>query len=106
MKISDLSKKKRGNAGSWKIDIANYIKNNQGCTRVEVYDATRPDKKDKIDASRKSKDLSSQFNYLKDLGYWVETEDNQCYLVTEPSDEKGECKAVEGQEDRAKQLFG
>ena len=91
-------------SGNWKQDIVQYLKTNQGCDELAMYNATRPDRLE-ISEAKKRHNLASQFSYLRDEGYLVQKQDSKCYLLTEPSDKPGEFKAVEGQEARLKALL-
>ena len=91
-------------SGNWKQDIVQYLKTNQGCDEMSLYNATRPDRLE-IPEAKKRHNLASQFTYLRDEGYLVQKQDSKCFLLTEPSDKPGEFKAVEGQEARLKALL-
>ena len=91
-------------SGNWKQDIVQYLKANQGCDEMSLYNSTRPDRLE-IPEAKKRHNLASQFTYLRDEGYLVQKQDGKCFLLTEPASETGKFKAVTGQEARLKALL-
>ena len=100
----------------WKIKIAQYLKEHQGATDIEIFDATRgADAKNKegqpFSKSQKVKNLASQYTYMRDMSYFTVKEDERVYLLTEPARDKNgkiikdQFIVLEGQEDRVEQLL-
>lgn len=99
--IADFAKARKALAAetSWKWKILTYLKNNQGSSDLQVYEATRGPAPEEAKAK---KSLASQYTYLRDEGALIRKEDGRVYVVTEPY--KGEIRIVPGMEDKAKQI--
>ena len=103
-------KKVRGSAkGSWKMDIVQYLKSNQGTEEIALVDATHPTGMDRdnveLSKSKKRHNFASQKVYLADEGYIVKKENDKLFLLTEPGKNKGTYTVIPGQEDRVKRLL-
>ena len=101
LSLKDFAKARKALAAetSWKWKILSFLKNNQGATDLQVYEATRGPAPEEAKAK---KSLASQYTYLRDEGALVVKEEGRVYVVTEPH--KGEIRIVPGMEDKAKQL--
>ena len=99
--LADFAKARKVLAAetSWKWKILTFLKNNQGATDLEIYQATRGSVEDEPKAK---KSLASQYTYLRDEGCLILKEEGQVFAVTEPH--KGQIRVIPGMEDRAKQL--
>ena len=86
--------------GSWKYEIASYLKEHQGTDDITLFDQTRLDSSDWTDKQKKN-NIASQYSYLRDEGYIVVKDNDKYYLVTEPKSGKGDIFVViPGQESR------
>ena len=99
--LEDFAKARKALAAetSWKWKILSFLKNNQGATDLQVYEATRGPAPEEAKAK---KSLASQYTYLRDEGALILKEEGKVYAVTEPH--KGKIRVVPGMEDRAKQI--
>ena len=99
--LADFAKARKVLAAetSWKWKILTFLKNNQGATDLDIYQATRGPVEDEPKAK---KSLASQYTYLRDEGCLILKEEGQVFAVTEPH--KGQIRIIPGMEDRAKQL--
>ena len=75
------------------------MKNNQGATDLEIYQATRGSVEDEAKAK---KSLASQYTYLRDEGCLILKEEGKVFAVTEPH--KGQIRVIPGMESRAKEV--
>ena len=99
--LSDFAKARKALAAetSWKWKILSFLKNNQGSSDLEIYEATRgPSPED----SKAKKSLASQYTYLRDEGALIVKEEGKVYVVTEPY--KGKIRIIPGMEDRARTI--
>ena len=101
LSLKDFAKARKALAAetSWKWKILTYLKNNQGVTDLQVYEATRGPAPEEAKAK---KSLASQYTYLRDEGALILKEEGKVYVVTEPY--KGEIRIIPGMEDKAKQI--
>lgn len=99
--LADFAKARKVLAAetSWKWKILTFLKNNQGATDLDIYQATRGSVEDEPKAK---KSLASQYTYLRDEGCLILKEEGKVFAVTEPH--KGQIRVIPGMEDRAKQL--
>ena len=99
--LADFAKARKVLAAetSWKWKILTFLKNNQGATDLDIYQATRGSVEDEPKAK---KSLASQYTYLRDEGCLILREEGKVFAVTEPH--KGQIRVIPGMEDRAKQL--
>jgi len=99
--LSDFAKARKALAAetSWKWKILSFLKNNQGATDLQVYEATRGPAPEEAKAK---KSLASQYTYLRDEGALILKEEGKVYAVTEPY--KGQIRVIPGMEDKAKQI--
>lgn len=99
--LADFAKARKALAAetSWKWKILTYLKNNQGVTDLQVYEATRGPVTEEAKAK---KSLASQYTYLRDEGCLILKEDGQVYVVTEPH--KGKIRVIPGMESKAKEV--
>lgn len=99
--LSDFAKARKALAAetSWKWKILSFLKNNQGATDLQVYEATRGPAPEEAKAK---KSLASQYTYLRDEGALILKEEGSVYVITEPY--KGKIRVIPGMEDKAKQL--
>lgn len=99
--LADFAKARKVLAAetSWKWKILTFLKNNQGATDLDIYQATRGSVEDEPKAK---KSLASQYTYLRDEGCLILKEEGSVYAITEPY--KGKIRVIPGMEDRAKQL--
>jgi hypothetical protein len=99
--LKDFAKARKALAAetSWKWKILSFLKNNQGATDLQVYEATRGPAPEEAKAK---KSLASQYTYLRDEGALILKEEGKVYAITEPY--KGAIRIVPGMEDKAKQL--
>ena len=99
--LQDFAKARKALAAetSWKWKILSFLKNNQGATDLQVYEATRGPAPEEAKAK---KSLASQYTYLRDEGALILKEEGSVYVITEPY--KGKIRVIPGMEDRAKQL--
>lgn len=99
--IADFAKARKALAAetSWKWKILTYLKNNQGSSDLQVYEATRGPAPEEAKAK---KSLASQYTYLRDEGALIVKEEGKVYAVTEPY--KGAIRIIPGMEDKAKQI--
>ena len=101
LSLTDFAKARKALAAetSWKWKILTYLKNNQGVTDLQVYEATRGPAPEEAKAK---KSLASQYTYLRDEGALVVKEEGKGYVITEPH--KGAIRIIPGMEDKAKQI--
>ena len=101
LSLKDFAKARKALAAetSWKWKILTYLKNNQGVTDLQVYEATRGPAPEEAKAK---KNLASQYTYLRDEGALILKEEGKVYVITEPH--KGAIRIVPGMEDKAKQI--
>ena len=101
LSLKDFAKARKALAAetSWKWKILTYLKNNQGVTDLQVYEATRGPAPEEAKAK---KSLASQYTYLRDEGALVVKEEGKVYVITEPH--KGAIRIIPGMEDKAKQI--
>ena len=101
LSLTDFAKARKALAAetSWKWKILTYLKNNQGVTDLQVYEATRGPAPEEAKAK---KSLASQYTYLRDEGALILKEEGKVYVVTEPH--KGKIRVIPGMEDKAKQI--
>ena len=99
--LKDFAKARKALAAetSWKWKILSFLKNNQGATDLQVYEATRGPASEEAKAK---KSLASQYTYLRDEGALILKEEGRVYAITEPH--KGAIRVVPGMEDKAKQI--
>jgi hypothetical protein len=99
--LSDFAKARKALAAetSWKWKILTFLKNNQGSSDLQIYEATRGPAPEEAKAK---KSLASQYTYLRDEGALILKEEGSVYVITEPY--KGKIRVIPGMEDRAKQL--
>lgn len=101
LSLKDFAKARKALAAetSWKWKILSFLKNNQGATDLQVYEATRGPAPEEAKAK---KSLASQYTYLRDEGALVVKEEGKVYVITEPH--KGAIRIIPGMEDKAKQI--
>ena len=101
LSLKDFAKARKALAAetSWKWKILSFLKNNQGATDLQVYEATRGPAPEEAKAK---KSLASQYTYLRDEGALILKEEGKVYVVTEPY--KGAIRIIPGMEDKAKQI--
>lgn len=101
LSLTDFAKARKALAAetSWKWKILTYLKNNQGVTDLQVYEATRGPAPEEAKAK---KSLASQYTYLRDEGALILKEEGKVYVITEPH--KGAIRIIPGMEDKAKQI--
>ncbi len=99
--LSDFAKARKALAAetSWKWKILTFLKNNQGSSDLEIYEATRGPAPEEAKAK---KSLASQYTYLRDEGALILKEEGKVYAVTEPH--KGQIRVIPGMESKAKQI--
>ena len=99
--LADFAKARKVLAAetSWKWKILTFLKNNQGATDLDIYQATRGPVTEEAKAK---KSLASQYTYLRDEGALIVKEDGRVYAVTEPH--KGQIRVIPGMESRAKEV--
>ena len=101
LSLKDFAKARKALAAetSWKWKILSFLKNNQGSTDLQVYEATRGPAPEEAKAK---KSLASQYTYLRDEGALILKEEGKVYVITEPH--KGLIRIIPGMEDKAKQI--
>ena len=101
LSLKDFAKARKALAAetSWKWKILSFLKNNQGATDLQVYEATRGPAPEE---AKTKKNLASQYTYLRDEGALILKEEGKVYVITEPH--KGAIRIVPGMEDKAKQI--
>ena len=101
LSLKDFAKARKALAAetSWKWKILTYLKNNQGSSDLQIYEATRGPAPEEAKAK---KSLASQYTYLRDEGALVVKEEGKVYVITEPH--KGAIRIIPGMEDKAKQI--
>lgn len=99
--LADFAKARKVLAAetSWKWKILTFLKNNQGATDLDIYQATRGSVEDE---ARAKKSLASQYTYLRDEGCLILKEEGKVFAVTEPH--KGQIRVIPGMESRAKEV--
>ena len=99
--LSDFAKARKALAAetSWKWKILSFLKNNQGSSDLQIYEATRGPAPEEAKAK---KSLASQYTYLRDEGALILKEEGKVYAVTEPY--KGQIRVIPGMEAKAKQI--
>ena len=97
--LADFAKARKVLAAetSWKWKILTFLKNNQGATDLEIYQATRGSVEDE---PKVKKSLASQYTYLRDEGCLILKEEGKVFVVTEPH--KGKIRVIPGMEGKAK----
>lgn len=101
LSLKDFAKARKALAAetSWKWKILTFLKDNQGSTDLQVYEATRGPAPEEAKAK---KSLASQYTYLRDEGALILKEEGKVYVITEPH--KGSIRVIPGMEDKAKQI--
>lgn len=69
----------------WRTSIIEFLVKNGPATDIEVYDATRPDRRDIPDA-KKRHNVASQLTYLKDDKYVVIRHEEKLVAIADPDD--------------------
>ena len=104
LNTDQLKKLRGGSRSTWRMDIIEYLKSNQGVDKIVLFDATRPDKIDEP-VNKKKHNIASQFTYMRDDGYIVKKEDGKCFLLTTPGSKKGTYDVVKGMEEKVEALL-
>jgi len=91
--LSTLKQLRSKTASNWKTQIVAYLKEHNGASSVEIYNATRPDRLE-ITEAKKIHNVASQLTYLRDEGYILQNEDKQVYLLAAPTAVKDEYEVI------------
>jgi len=77
---------KRSTSTNWRDQIVKYLTKdecaNNGQNTLEIYDATRPDRRD-ISDSKKKHNMASQITYLRDDGIYLRHEDSMLVIIAD-----------------------